>query len=276
MKIFSSAKINLNLIVNTEVIQGLHTLSSLMIPISLFDEIKIREIDDDKDIIEFNSDVPINENSTIHKSLEYLREENDFHQRFHIVVHKNIPIEAGLGGGSSDAGSIIKFLSTKYNLLTPNRIKIANSIGSDVPFFIDGLASNVSGFGETLHPVNIPEPMHLLIVTPYENLSTARVFQEFDNQTENHHIEISLHNGIELKNNLWKSAISLEPMLLDHKNYLESVTNKEFFMSGSGTTLFCIGDEEDLISQKQNIDSQSFRLITLTKKIHSSLLQEED
>lgn len=275
MKIFSSAKINLNLTVNTEIIQDLHTLSSLMIPISLYDEIKIREIEDDKDIIEFHSEVPINENSTIHKSLQYLREENDFKQRFHITVHKNIPIEAGLGGGSSDAGSIIKFLSTKYKLQTPNLIKIANSIGSDVPFFIDGLAATVSGFGEILHPINLEEPMHLLIATPYEKLSTARVFQEFDNQIDTHHTEFSILNGIEIKNNLWKPAFTLEPKLLDHKNYLESVTNKEFIMSGSGTTLFCIGDEKDLISQKQNIDIKRFRLVALTKKIDCSLLQEE-
>ena len=68
MKIYSSAKVNLNLTINREVQEGLHTLSSLMVPISLFDEIHIQEIDRGEDIIEFTPQIVTEGDSTIHKS----------------------------------------------------------------------------------------------------------------------------------------------------------------------------------------------------------------
>ena len=82
MKIYSSAKVNLNLTINREVKEGLHTLSSLMVPISLFDEIHIREIDSGNDIIEFTPQIVTEGDSTIHKSLQLLREVNKFNQYF--------------------------------------------------------------------------------------------------------------------------------------------------------------------------------------------------
>ena len=73
-----------------------------------------------------------------------------------------------------------------------------------------------------------------------------------------------------------KAALKVEPKLLERKEYLESIMGHEFFMSGSGTTFFCLGEEEHLNAKKQNIDPEQFRLILLTKKIHCSLLQEAD
>lgn len=276
MKIYSSAKVNLNLTINREVKEGLHTLSSLMVPISLFDEIQIQEVDGDEDIIEFHPSLVIKGDSTIEKSLQLLREVNKFNKNFHIVVSKQIPVEAGLGGGSSNAGSIIKFLSNIYDLEIPDLSVIAQNIGSDVPFFIQGVSANVSGYGQTINPINLEEPMHLLIVTPHERLSTGKVFEEFDRQLDHQDSDVVIHNDIEIKNNLLKSALKVEPKLLEYKEYLESVTDHEFFMSGSGTTFFCLGEEEQLNGKKQNIDSKQFRLISVTKKIHCSLLQEAD
>ena len=276
MKIFSSAKVNLNLTINREVKEGLHTLSSLMVPISLFDEIHIREIDSGNDIIEFTPQIVTEGDSTIHKSLQLLREVNKFNQYFHITVNKQIPVEAGLGGGSSNAGSIIKFLSTTYDLELPDLSSIARNIGSDVPFFIQGLSANVSGYGERIDPIHLEEPMHLLIATPHERLSTGKVFEEFDREQNHQDSDVVLHNDIEIKNNLLKAALKVEPKLLERKEYLESIMGHEFFMSGSGTTFFCLGEEEHLNAKKQNIDPEQFRLILVTKKIHCSLLQEAD
>ena len=91
MKLHSSAKINLNLIIDNNIVNGLHTLSTLMIPINLFDEIEIKEIDTDDDIIEFSPQIQMNGESTIHKALQCLRSVNNFEQKFHIKVKKNIP-----------------------------------------------------------------------------------------------------------------------------------------------------------------------------------------
>ena len=276
MKIYSSAKINLNLTINKEIINGLHTLTTLMMPISLFDEIEIHEIESDNDIIEFDPQINIKEESTIHKALNSLRSINQFEQRFKIRVNKKIPVEAGLGGGSSNAGSLIKYLSTKYNLISPEPSIIANNIGSDVPFFIDGQTAKVSGVGEVVTPVQIADPICLLIATPHETLSTAKVFEVFDNQSEYEATETKIYNEIQISNNLWNSAITIEPILSQHKEYLEAIIGEEFFMSGSGTTLFCFGDEDELNHKKEKIDTSRFRLICVTKKIDCSLLQEAD
>ena len=73
MKILSSAKINLNLMINSETIDGLHTLSTLMVPINLFDEIEIHEIENTEDVIEFATEIEIDGESTIHKAMKALR-----------------------------------------------------------------------------------------------------------------------------------------------------------------------------------------------------------
>ena len=116
MKLFSSAKLNLNLAINSEIKNGLHTLTSLFIPIDLYDEIEINEVNVASDTIVFTPNIEINGKSTIEKSLDLLREVNNFSKHFEITVTKNIPTEAGLGGGSSNAGSLINYLCSAYDL----------------------------------------------------------------------------------------------------------------------------------------------------------------
>ena len=276
MKLHSSAKINLNLTIDNNIVNGLHTLSTLMIPINLFDEIEIKEIDTDNDIIEFSPQIQMNGESTIHKALQCLRIVNNFEQKFHIKVKKNIPVEAGLGGGSSNAGSIIKYMATKYNLIIPEQAVIARSIGSDVPFFVNGSTAQVTGFGEGVLSVKLTEPLHLLIATPHETLSTVDVFNSFDKQAVEEEVDAKFYKDIEIKNNLWNAAVGIEPKLLEHKRYLESIVDSKFFMSGSGTTLFCFGEENELIKKKEKINIEHFRHLAVTKKIDCSLLQEAD
>ena len=102
MKINTYAKINLNLKISKEVEDGLHNISSLMVPINLYDSIEIKETNTDVDKIQFDKE-GISEENTISKSLNLLRSRSNLPGFFHIIIEKNIPIEAGLGGGSSNA-----------------------------------------------------------------------------------------------------------------------------------------------------------------------------
>ena len=276
MKIFSSAKINLNLMINNEIIDGLHTLSTLMVPINLFDEIEIHEIENTEDVIEFATEIEIDGESTIHKAMKALRRVNNFEKKFHIKILKNIPTEAGLGGGSSNAGSVLKYMSNKYNLAIPGMSTIAKDIGSDVPFFVKGQSAKVEGFGEEVNSIEIVEPQHFIIATPYETLSTKKVFESFDKLERRIKIDTDFYKGVEIRNNLWQAAVNVEPKLLEHKEYLEKTTDKEFYMSGSGTTLFCCGEEQQLLKNLDAIEKDRFRMVTTTKKIDCSLLQEAD
>ena len=179
MKIKSFGKINLNLRVLDELVNGLHKIESLIVPIDLYDVIEIKEIKNDKDVIIFDS-MNIPENNTVSKSLNLLREMNDFSKYFEINITKNIPTESGLGGGSSNAGALLSKLSQVYNLSLPSNEDVAQKIGSDVPFFINGQPAFVTGIGDIIEPKKIDIELNMLLVVPNEIVSTTKAFSEFD------------------------------------------------------------------------------------------------
>ena len=196
MKIKSFGKINLNLKVLDEEINGLHKIESLIIPIDFHDVIEIEEIDNDKDIITFDStDIP--DNNTVSKTLDLIRETNDFSKYFEINIIKNIPTESGLGGGSSNAGTIISKLSQTYDLSIPSNKDVVEKIGSDVPFFITGKPAFVKGVGDIIEPKTIDFEMNMLLVVPKETISTGDAFSEFDRHGNTSTI-LDIYNGIEL------------------------------------------------------------------------------
>ena len=124
MRLLTSAKINLNLKVSEQQNSGLHFLDSDMIPIDIYDEISINEAEEDK--ILFSIEPLNNEYTTVHKALALLRKINSsFKQQFVISVEKNIPLQSGLGGGSSDAGALLKYLVDTYQLEEPSMLEIA-------------------------------------------------------------------------------------------------------------------------------------------------------
>ena len=269
MKIKSYAKINLNLKILNEIDGGLHKIESLIIPIDLYDLVEINEIDGEHDIIKFD-DESIGTNNTITHSLDLLRKFNNFPQKFEINVQKNIPTEAGLGGGSSNAGAIISILSKKYNISIPTFRDVALKVGSDVPFFVNGRPSIVTGIGDKVNPESIDYELDMILAVPNEVVSTRESFGKFDNLEDN---EISIYNFKDIKifNDFWKASSLIQPELIRKKEYLESVTQDMFFMSGSGSALFCLGVEKDLVKKIDLIDKNEFRLVKLVKKLDFSL-----
>ncbi len=271
MKLFSSAKLNLNLAINSEIKNGLHTLTSLLIPIDLYDEIEINEANIASDTIVFTPNIEINGKSTIEKSLDLLREVNNFSKHFEITVTKNIPTEAGLGGGSSNAGSLINYLCSAYDLELPTNEDIAKKIGSDVPYFVQGKSAIISGIGDKIEIKEDIGNLDILIAVPHEKISTAVAYQKFDELDDDNQYQKTKINNIEIFNNMWNPALTIEPMIKEHRDYLEEVFNIKFFMSGTGSTLFGIGDYHKLEEGLKNVDKARFRLIKITKKIDGSL-----
>ncbi len=269
MKIKSFGKINLNLKVLNEVINGLHKIESLIIPIDIHDVIEIKEVDNEKDIITFDSS-DISLSNTVSKSLDLLREVNDFSKYFEININKNIPTESGLGGGSSNAGAIISQLSQTYDLSIPSNKDIVEKIGSDVPFFITGKPAFVKGVGDIIEPTTIDFEMNMLLVVPKVTISTKKAFLEFD-RLENTSTLVNIYKDIEIFNDFWNSSSSIEPKLLEIKDYLESSIQESFFLSGSGSSMFCLGTLENLQKKIDLIDENQFRIVKIVKKIDFSL-----
>jgi 4-diphosphocytidyl-2-C-methyl-D-erythritol kinase len=275
MRLLTSAKINLNLKVSEQQNSGLHFLDSDMIPIDIYDEISINEAEEDK--ILFSIEPLNNEYTTVHKALALLRKINSsFKQQFVISVEKNIPLQSGLGGGSSDAGALLKYLVDTYQLEEPSMLEIATEVGSDVPFFYNGASSKVQGIGDVLKPFNSDtlNNVQVIIAVPNIHLSTGAVFNKFD-ELETKSTQKHEFNNIEIFNDLWEASSELSLDLKKIKNELEYDFQNKFFMSGSGPTLFSIFDSQ-VENNFTNYSNNNLRYFKFCKKIECSLSQIGD
>jgi len=275
MRLLTSAKINLNLKVSEQQNSGLHFLDSDMIPIDIYDEISINEAEEDK--ILFSIEPLNNEYTTVHKALALLRKINSsFKQQFVISVEKNIPLQSGLGGGSSDAGALLKYLVDTYQLEEPSMLEIATEVGSDVPFFYNGASSKVQGIGDVLKPFNSDTLINVqvIIAVPNIHLSTGAVFNKFD-ELETKSTQKHEFNNIEIFNDLWEASSELSLDLKKIKNELEYDFQNKFFMSGSGPTLFSIFDSQ-VENNFTNYSNNNLRYFKFCKKIECSLSQIGD
>jgi len=275
MRLLTSAKINLNLKVSEQQNSGLHFLDSDMIPIDIYDEISINEAEEDK--ILFSIDQLNNEYTTVHKALNLLRKINSsFKEQFVISVEKNIPLQSGLGGGSSDAGALLRYLVDTYQLEEPSMLEIATEVGSDVPFFYNGTSSKVQGIGDVLKPINSDtlNNVEIILAVPIIHLSTGTVFNKFDElvtkSPQKHEF-----NNIEIFNDLWEASSELYEDLKKIKNELENVFQNKFFMSGSGPTIFSLFDSQ-VENNFRNYSNNNLRYFKVCKKIECSLSQIGD
>ena len=147
MAIPSYAKINLYLKIGRKLGSGYHQIQSVMQKIELSDNIEIEPLSEDKIIVECTNKELENENNLAYKAALLLKKKFKARQGARIFIEKNVPIEAGLGGGSSDAATAIMNLSKLWGLRLKEKqlIGIAAEIGSDVPFFIGENAALVEG-----------------------------------------------------------------------------------------------------------------------------------
>jgi len=275
MRLLTSAKINLNLKVSQQQNSGFHFLDSDMIPIDIYDEISINEAEEDK--ILFSIDQLNNEYTTVHKALNLLRKINSsFKEQFVISVEKNIPLQSGLGGGSSDAGALLKYLVDTYHLEEPSMLEIATEVGSDVPFFYNGASSKVQGIGDVLKPFNSDNlnNVEIILAVPNMHLSTGAVFSKFD-ELETKSTQKHEFNNLEIFNDLWEASSELSEDLKKIKNELENVFQNKFFMSGSGPTLFSLFDSQ-IENNFTNYSNDNLRFFKVCKKIECSLSQIGD
>ena len=270
MKLLTSAKINLNLKVFSEKKDNFHKLSTVMIPIDIFDELEIKE--SAEDLITYSDESLNGIESTVHKALKLLRKTNPkFDKNFYINVDKKIPHNSGLGGGSSDAGAVIRYLCDSYQLNLPLNIDIAREVGSDVPFFVHGVASKVEGIGEIVNPLEIDKDLSLLVAVPKVGLSTKDVFNAYDNLSSTTN-DVYIWNEFEIFNDLWPASVNVYPEIKTIKDSLEEKYQNRFFMSGSGSSFFSIIDQ----IQEIKIDKDLFNFIQVSKKIDCSLYQNDD
>ncbi|MGC8764494.1 MAG: 4-(cytidine 5'-diphospho)-2-C-methyl-D-erythritol kinase [Brevinematia bacterium] len=267
MKLFSRAKINLFLdIVGQDDKDGYHFIDSLFQEVTLCDEIDIEVSTLDKDRIEFDKYPDLSQDSTIHRAINLLRKRVSFKEYFHIRVKKNIPLCAGLGGGSSNAAAVLQFFADRYSLKRDLILEIAKETGSDVPFFLYGGLCRVGGKGEKIEKLNIKlKDIYFIIIYPHINVKTSYAYSLVKDKRPSFNLP-SLENISCLTVDFLRKIVynKFEKFVLDGfpelklvYSSLRSLLNCDvFFMSGSGSSFVAVyGEktqrEEDFLHLKQ-------------------------
>ncbi len=152
------AKVNVGLTVTGRRSDGYHLISSYFLRIPLHDDILVTFSPGDGIVIRGNESYIGNGTDIMEKAMRLYREETGSRIRAEITIRKNIPSEAGLGGGSSDAAAILRAVNDFTGLLDESRLRsLSLSCGADVPFFLSGeRCAYVSGIGEEIRPAEFP------------------------------------------------------------------------------------------------------------------------
>ena len=260
ISLIAPAKLNLNLRVKDKLKNGYHSLESDVCFLDLHDEINI-EINNLNNIeISDKSTFILKDENILLKTLDYFNREFKNKNKFKITLKKDIPIGAGLGGGSSDSATLLLGLRYFYNRNPKNSKKITFTklkeiglkIGSDVPACIVGKSLKLSGVGEKLEKIYVPKNYKFLLIYPNKTLSTKLVFDNFDFITENN-LNPMYFNKIKIYNSLKFVSQSIEPEIKTILNILKSFEKIiAFGMSGSGSSCFGIfKGSKDFLNDKE-------------------------
>ena len=255
-KIFSNAKINIGLNVFQKESDGYHNIDSIMAPIDLVDEMDVTFYSDLGDLKIECSDknIPTDERNILYKIYKAFFEESKKEKRkIDIILKKNIPSEAGLGGGSSNAAFFLKLLNKHYgNVYNESELQeLAMKIGSDVPFFIKNKTARVGGKGNKVDLIENNLKDSIILIKPLDfGVSTKEAYESFYILKEVKYADfdkiiknlkegnrIALENNIE--NSLEQGILETDINIKMLKMTLNSViSGKKFFMSGSGSTYY--------------------------------------
>ncbi|HBE41094.1 MAG TPA: 4-(cytidine 5'-diphospho)-2-C-methyl-D-erythritol kinase [Bacteroidales bacterium] len=258
---FPGAKINIGLRVTGKRHDGFHDIETIFYPVGLCDALEFvvpqgRINEDELVVTGINIGSRPKENLVM-RALKKMREKYEI-PFLRIHLHKKIPAAAGLGGGSSDAASLIKAINKCFDLEidTTTLRRIALEVGSDCPFFIDPLPSYATGRGEILKPIDyLPDGLRIVLLNPGIRISTR---DAYNNCIPGKPV-ISLGELVKLHPSEWREAVlndfeqfvfRLYPEVEEIKKLLYSAGSLYSSMSGSGSTVYGIFDKKPEIPER--------------------------
>lgn len=247
MQVIAPAKINLSLRVLGRRRDGFHEIETLITPISLCDEIKIVQRSGKQEIA-FRCDnpsLPKGEHNIVVRAANVFFEETKIASGVSIELKKRIPHGAGLGGGSSDAASTLLALNKLFetNLGPEELAKMAETIGSDVPFFIFQSAAMCKGRGELVSPTRLREQFSVLLLKPHFGVPTQWAYSRWRDSREVPGISYASQafEGQTFVNDLERPVYEKFVFLAELKTWLLNQPEVgAALMSGSGSTVFAV------------------------------------
>lgn len=247
MQVRAAAKINLNLrVLGRNATTGFHDIETWMTPVTLADELRI-ELAGPPGIRLLCSepDLDSGPSNLAWRAAGAFLDATGFHGGVEISLDKRIPHGAGLGGGSSDAAGVLVSLNTLAGepLEVDALLSLAASLGSDVPFFVRGLAAVATGRGEHLEPRPLPAPLDLLLLKPPFPVATAWAYAQWSAglRAPASRVEPQTFEGINIFNDLEGPVFAKHLLLPVIKRWLLRHTLvAAAAMSGSGSCLFAV------------------------------------
>jgi 4-diphosphocytidyl-2-C-methyl-D-erythritol kinase len=242
-------------------------LESLFLPIPLCDILEVTVTTEDTSLVctGESSDIPTEKN-IVYKAWRLLQEACGIGP-VKIHLHKIIPSGAGMGGGSSDGTFMLKALNELFNLnLSIDRLEeLSAQLGSDCPFFVQNKAALISGRGEVVNPVDFSlGGKYLMVVNPGIYISTAQAFQGIQPLPSNFNwkdfIQYKDFEQVELRNDFENNVFQLYPEIAEIKSAFLKAGAIYSSMSGTGSTVYALFNEEPQIEWGENYFSRTFLL----------------
>ena len=243
MHIFAPAKINLSLRILGRRNDGFHEIETLIAPISLYDQI---EIQGQSRGVDFQCDdtlIPLGDDNLVVRAAKAFLEATKQKRGVAIKLTKKIPHGAGLGGGSSDAASTLLVLNDLFETKLPREAlaKIAETIGSDVPFFLFESAAVCKGRGEVVTPMKLKDKLSILLLKPDFEVPSTWAYSRWQNSKQVPSISyvVQKFRGQTFANDLERPVFEKFVFLAELKMWLlKQPEVGAVLMSGSGSTVF--------------------------------------
>ena len=256
MKIKAYGKVNISLDVVGKREDGYHLLSMIMQNIDLYDEIEV-EKQECGIILEYNkSYVPVDNWYLAYKAAEIFKERYDIVDGVKINIEKNIPVSAGLAGGSTDAAAVLKVMNKLFNVNATEEelMELGLKLGADIPYCIHGGTALCEGIGEIITPIKPFRDKIVVLVKPAFGVSTKEVYKNFNlEKVKQHPKTAEIINAIEnddlnfvasnMKNLLENVTLRKHKILIKIKEEMNACGAINSMMSGSGPTVFAFFDD---------------------------------
>jgi 4-diphosphocytidyl-2-C-methyl-D-erythritol kinase len=248
VRLFAPAKVNLALEVCGRRPDGLHEVVTLMETVSLFDVIDLKPATDLTTVSDERID---HADELTRRALHLIEQHTELKLGLDVTVQKNIPIAAGLGGGSSDAGTVIDSVGRLLGLTREELHPIAASLGADVPFFLDGGVALATGTGTDVTPLNVQGRRWYVIAVPRLEIpgKTATLYrslteQDFTEGNQSRNLAERLSSRCKCPSKLLVNAF--QRPLLEYEEFARTVEafekagSEKAIASGAGPSVFTV------------------------------------
>ncbi len=267
----SPAKINIGLQILDQRPDGFHNISTIFQELAFHDNISLSAINAGCDITANVSWVPTDETNLCVKAYRSLQQQFPDLPSVRIALEKNIPMGAGLGGGSSNAATLLKGLNEIFNLeLTgADLVDIGKTIGADVPFFIHGGTQAGGGIGDILMSLKPFSAGYILLVIPDLHIDTAWAYGRVKKDLNPRRKRINFRDNFRGRKSSWelfendfeRIVIPAYPEIGVIKQRLLETGAYYASLSGSGSTVFGIFDDDTTALAAESMFKKSFQTI---------------